>query len=436
MAAIVPPLSNIDRDSALLIAQLALGDINALQTGSTIPDQDLALQLMAQDFAEAILYLNRSHETRDVDDRTTTPDVVTLPSTRSSLDAFQVEEEEEAINTASDSSSSVHSWSIRISSRTRDIDDRTSSSNIHSDMTLPSTRSSLDASQVEEEAIKIASGARAPCLSNRSIPSQISLINGSPQMSPIMHLSPTASELELEYGSQISNLDLEHSFLEAIPTCVVCMGSYNDDPIHRVSTCEHHYCDSCLSQYIETCIHDESLFPPKCCGRTLSFVMEDQRSSPSIENLAAFIEQQLFDNDLGARLRAKASELGMSPEDRLYCPYPRCSVFLGSWATISSQSPSGSSKLPSYQCSSCSQSLCLLCRGRAHYHLTYCPVVEDQLAEDKVRDLARQNKWQTCPKCKAIVELTQGCNHMVCRCRTEFCYTCGSLWTEICVCRG
>lgn len=36
--------------------------------------------------------------------------------------------------------------------------------------------------------------------------------------------------------------------------------------------------------------------------------------------------------------------------------------------------------------------------------------------------------WRRCYKCNALVEHDQGCSHMTCRCRAQFCYTCGLKW--------
>ena len=35
-----------------------------------------------------------------------------------------------------------------------------------------------------------------------------------------------------------------------------------------------------------------------------------------------------------------------------------------------------------------------------------------------------------CPNCKFIVEKTDGCDHMTCRCRYEFCYVCGGKYMK------
>ena len=45
-------------------------------------------------------------------------------------------------------------------------------------------------------------------------------------------------------------------------------------------------------------------------------------------------------------------------------------------------------------------------------------------SEAKTQPLQAQ-QWRRCPGCHAIVELTQGCNHIKCLCKKEFCFKCG-----------
>lgn len=58
MATTSVPLSNVDRGSALLIAQLALDDIRELRGGNTYPDQEYAWELMAEEFAQVLSFFN------------------------------------------------------------------------------------------------------------------------------------------------------------------------------------------------------------------------------------------------------------------------------------------------------------------------------------------------------------------------------------------
>ncbi|KAF6251763.1 hypothetical protein COO60DRAFT_1644685 [Scenedesmus sp. NREL 46B-D3] len=41
-------------------------------------------------------------------------------------------------------------------------------------------------------------------------------------------------------------------------------------------------------------------------------------------------------------------------------------------------------------------------------------------------ELSSSKHWRRCPSCRAMVERTDGCNYMMCRCGEPFCYACGS----------
>jgi hypothetical protein len=42
--------------------------------------------------------------------------------------------------------------------------------------------------------------------------------------------------------------------------------------------------------------------------------------------------------------------------------------------------------------------------------------------------LSDERGWRRCPECKAMVELSDGCNHISCVCGAHFCYDCGKGW--------
>lgn len=51
---------------------------------------------------------------------------------------------------------------------------------------------------------------------------------------------------------------------------------------------------------------------------------------------------------------------------------------------------------------------------------------EQEMNDVLFRQLAKDNKWPACPSCGRCVELGGGCAVMTCRCRTKFCYHCGT----------
>src|SRR5689334_17862106 len=72
-------------------------------------------------------------------------------------------------------------------------------------------------------------------------------------------------------------------------------------------------------------------------------------------------------------------------------------------------------------CPKCPTQLCRSCKTEFHSGLS-CQIAQalkrlkEKTEEDYVAKFAKDNGWQKCPGCKAVVSLTQGCNHMSCRC--------------------
>lgn len=126
-----------------------------------------------------------------------------------------------------------------------------------------------------------------------------------------------------------------------------------------------------------------------------------------------------LDLRLRLSLRKKATEFSTVFKDRLYCPQPTCSVFLGSTAVLTGN----------VACLRCNTSACTRCKQVTHPG----EGCGENAAIEQVKALAREQHWQTCPGCSQIIDLQQGCYHMTCRCRTEFCYICAARWKN-CTC--
>ena len=43
-------------------------------------------------------------------------------------------------------------------------------------------------------------------------------------------------------------------------------------------------------------------------------------------------------------------------------------------------------------------------------------------------DFVKGSRIKQCAQCKFWVEKAEGCNHMTCRCKYQFCYICGGKW--------
>ncbi|KAG2353425.1 hypothetical protein BDR07DRAFT_1433340 [Suillus spraguei] len=149
---------------------------------------------------------------------------------------------------------------------------------------------------------------------------------------------------------------------------------------------------------------DESLYPLQCC---------------QIRMPVKKVDRQL-PKPLQTGFRAKTVEYSVPPATRVYCANQKCSAFLCS---------SDSTRKANMTCRVCGTTMCLSCKNRKHLG-EEC--IEAGLTRDLKR-LADEKNWQSCPGCRAIVERTDGCSHITCRCSTHFCYRCGARWRK-CFC--
>ncbi|KAG9313338.1 hypothetical protein JVU11DRAFT_5643 [Chiua virens] len=186
--------------------------------------------------------------------------------------------------------------------------------------------------------------------------------------------------------------------------CVICGDAVVVNRSFK-APCVHYYCRGCLVNLVETSLCDESLYPLRCCRQPL----------PLESGVFWFITLSLRQNFLD-----KSREYSVPAGSRVYCSNPRCSTFLGA---------SGYFKR-NLICGDCHTISCSQCKKTAHPEED----CSDQQSMMELREMATANKWQTCPGCHAIVELSQGCYHITCRCSTQFCYLCSARW-RTCDCR-
>ncbi|WQF80458.1 Putative Zinc finger, RING-type, E3 ubiquitin ligase RBR family, TRIAD [Colletotrichum destructivum] len=165
--------------------------------------------------------------------------------------------------------------------------------------------------------------------------------------------------------------------------CICCLNQHDFTDV-ACCPCGHEYCRTCLEALVEMSLTDESLFPPRCCSKSIP--IEDNRT---------FLPSKLI-----GQFRAKALEF-LTP-DRTYCHLATCS-------TLSPKSSSGTTSPPAP--SNCGQ----------------------DTATQSLLQLANKNGWQRCYGCRRFVELVTGCYHMTCRCGAQFCYLCGKKW-KTCKC--
>ncbi|KAL1746746.1 hypothetical protein HDZ31DRAFT_33531 [Schizophyllum fasciatum] len=242
-----------------------------------------------------------------------------------------------------------------------------------------------------------------------------------------------AVKTEVEYYAHVP---------DGAPTCGICLDVFQltHSPINASASANsstklpfgirlpcpgaHAYCIDCLNSHIKSKLDPNNdgtgagpsavVFPIRCPECALedwpSGITDDvARRVLSEKGLVMWHTQRLLDS-----------------LPKLYCPNKQCSALVQAH-----EDPDE----PMAECPSCMQSMCIPCRVPWHQDLS-CEEFQalppdERSPEDRLLfELARAQSWRRCPECMVIVELTVGCNHMICRCGTHFCFRCGSLWKK------
>ncbi|RYP26419.1 hypothetical protein DL767_008043 [Monosporascus sp. MG133] len=158
-----------------------------------------------------------------------------------------------------------------------------------------------------------------------------------------------------------------------IVECVACRDEVSSNKAPKLK-CGHRMCNLCLRRKFRLSIQDPSQMPPKCC---------------TADPIDLTHVQDLFPDKFKNTWNQKFTEF--STRDPIYCPRRKC----GEWIKPE----------------------------RIHER--------NGRKDEETRQILHQAKeegWQRCFKCRTLVELKEGCNHMMCRCGAEFCMMCGAKW--------
>ncbi|KIW89201.1 uncharacterized protein Z519_10053 [Cladophialophora bantiana CBS 173.52] len=213
----------------------------------------------------------------------------------------------------------------------------------------------------------------------------------------------TAFKNKSEKESSQPHIDAKKAPSKKAPQ-VECTSCFEDIPENATSKlpCNHSYCKPCLTTLITTALQTESSFPPKCCLTEIPL----QTVLLSLDSK----QREIY--------KEKAAEYAIAPQERWYCPNTKCLKWIP-------PSKLQRIRILNLKCPHCATKICSVCRGLAHRDSADCP--QDYGLEATIM-LAELEGWRRCFKCRTMVERTQGCRHMTCKCGAQFCYSCGAKW--------
>ncbi|KAI3897334.1 hypothetical protein MKW92_047003 [Papaver armeniacum] len=198
------------------------------------------------------------------------------------------------------------------------------------------------------------------------------------------------SSIEEDDDQQQDNQEMNNAFF----TCEICT---EEVPLQQrfqnkqQKPCTHSFCTDCIASYIQVKI-EESERPDIKCPDTNCVNVLDPLSCRS------FLPPKVFVRWCDYLCKSTVCER----YDTGYCPNPYCSEKSSILETMVHREQSDAN----HQCSTSKKV------KRAN--------------EVLLMQMAAKRKWKRCPRCRIYVERTEGCEHITCRCRYEFCYRCGA----------
>ncbi|CAH9075798.1 unnamed protein product [Cuscuta epithymum] len=195
--------------------------------------------------------------------------------------------------------------------------------------------------------------------------------------------------------------------------CGICTERKDLDEMFRLDGCGHMFCTVCISRHVETRVQD-SIPVVTCPGLNCSASLE-------FDSCKAFVPL-----DVLTRWDYVLCQSVIPASEKFYCPYKNCSAML--------VNDSGG-MIRESECPFCNRLFCAQCNVPWHSGIG-CEEfqtlgVDERGREDiMVRDMAKQKSWRRCPSCQFYVDKTEGCLHITCRCKFEFCYACGATWSS------
>ena len=145
-------------------------------------------------------------------------------------------------------------------------------------------------------------------------------------------------------------------------------------------------CHSCLRKVFKLSLTDpQQHMPPRCC---------------TADNIPTEFVDMLFDPSFKKEWNQKYKE--HAGRNRIVCPSRRCDEL------VKPEDMRRESGRWQGKCRRCRTKVCGSCHGRWH-HQPECPRDDEatQFAEQ-----AKRESWQTCFRCKSMVEIRDGRNHM------------------------
>ncbi|KAA8537133.1 hypothetical protein F0562_029641 [Nyssa sinensis] len=204
--------------------------------------------------------------------------------------------------------------------------------------------------------------------------------------------------------------------------CSICCEE-KPGPMMITLKCSHKFCSHCMKTYVDGKVQSSQV-PIRCPQLRCKY-------SIATTECRSFLPVNSYES-----LERALEEANVLNSDKIYCPFPNCSILFDPHECLSTRA-SSSSQLDNscVECPVCQRFICVECGVPWHTSMSCeeyqnLPLEERDAGDITLHRLAQNNRWRRCQQCRRMIELTHGCYHMTCWCGHEFCYSCGAEYRD------
>ncbi|EYU24559.1 hypothetical protein ABFS82_04G114200 [Erythranthe guttata] len=243
---------------------------------------------------------------------------------------------------------------------------------------------------------------------------------------PTNHHHATSSSSNHHHATSSSrNNQATSSSSSRTTSCEICTEDRRKSDMHKTEGCNHSFCYDCISKHIQYKLQ-QNIVPVTCPYPDCPNIIQPNNNNNNNNNGSSLIRSKIPQEVLDRWEKATIESIILASSDEIiHCPYEKCSEIL--------VIENGVNVITETECPRCHKLFCAKCRVSWHYGFScrdFQRLNRNDRDKRKLRLLAKENKWKKCPNCRVFVDKTEGCVHITCRCKFEFCYVCGKRWKE------
>lgn len=241
----------------------------------------------------------------------------------------------------------------------------------------------------------------------------------SPQQQSLTQRAISGRSWLAEVTRNVTTL-LDSTAGNVVPTqrCSVCLENIPTADCISLKACgreAHGTCLECLKTYLKMRIEDARVADLRC-------------PAAGTDGCEACVSEEELEEWLEVEVVEKYKRFRLMQGDTKLRACPQCNELCSPLARDPEEGIAGI--IPEMTCQACSNVFCYYHSNAHGIGAKACAEYEREMIKEEKKALVKSSA-RRCPNCSVLTQKASGCNHMTCQCKTEWCWVCGEVITNV-----